>query len=126
MSIDNFISNIADNYDEMRGCTITHNKQAFRTVSMSSSKALVLYATKIECLNDCLKDKDSREPIDRSQLLHATPREQRNQVSAVADPTNNIRKQCVSIKDLALSSSNENMFNVQLLYDINQTLDPGL
>ena len=39
MDINNFVSNIADNYDEVRGHTITHDKQASRTVSMSSSEA---------------------------------------------------------------------------------------
>ena len=51
----------------------------------------------------------------------------RNQVSMVANHTNNIKKQHIPIKGLALNffcSSNENMFNVQLPYDINQALDP--
>jgi len=45
----------------------------------------------------------------------------------VDDPTNNTREQCVPIKGLALNifySSNKNMFNIQLPYDINQALDP--
>ena len=66
MDIDNFIGNLANNYDEVRGHTMTHDKQASRTVSMSSSEASVAYATKIECLNDFLEDEDLREPIDRS------------------------------------------------------------
>ena len=65
MNIGNFVSNIADNYDEVRGHTMTHNKQASRTVSMSLSEALVDYTTKIEHLDNYLKDKDLREPIDR-------------------------------------------------------------
>ena len=127
IDIDNFISNIADNYDEVRGHTITYNKQVSRTVSMSSSEALVVYTTKMKRLNNCLKDKDLREPIDKSQLLYVTPRKQGNQVRVVADPTNNTREQYVPIEGLALNiscSSNKNMFNMQLPYDINQALDP--
>ena len=44
-----------------------------------------------------------------------------------ADPTNNMREQYVPIEGLALNisySSNENIFNVQLSYNINQALDP--
>ena len=45
----------------------------------------------------------------------------------MANPTNNMREQYVLIKGLALNifcSSNENMFNMQLPYDIDQALDP--
>ena len=45
----------------------------------------------------------------------------------VADPTNTMREQCVPIKGPALNiscGSNENVFNVQLSYNIDQALDP--
>ena len=122
INIDNFISNIADNYNEVRGCTLASNKQASKTVLMFSSKASVNYATRMEHLNDCPENKDSREPINSSQLLYMIPREHGNQVSIAADPNSNIRQQCVPIKGLALNNfcnSNKNMFNMYLPYNIN-------
>ena len=56
---------------------------------------------------------------------------QRNQAKQVSQATNNIinmRQQYVIYDVLALNSNNvvidNNMFNVQLQYDINQALDP--
>ena len=125
MDINNIV--VTDNYNEVRGHTMTHDKQASRTVSISSSEALVDYHTKMECLNDLLDNEDLREPIDRFQLLYVTSEEQMNQVSVVANLINNMREQYISIEDPALNfscRSNENMFNVHLPYDINQALDP--
>ena len=48
MDIDDFVSSNIDNYDNVRGHTMTSNKYSFRTVSIFSSKALVDYVTKIE------------------------------------------------------------------------------
>ena len=48
MEIDNIFGSNANNYNDVRSYTITSNKPFFRTVSKSSSKALVNYATRIE------------------------------------------------------------------------------
>ena len=61
MDIDNFIGSNANNYDDMRGHTITSNKTSFRSVSMSSSEALVDYATRMEYYNNFPKDEETRE-----------------------------------------------------------------
>jgi len=56
-----------------------------------------------------------------------TPEEQGNQVSKVADSSSSRKQQHIINKNLALSkatNSNKHMFNMQLLYDINQALDP--
>ena len=48
MDIDNFISSNVDNYNDMRDHTMTSNKTSSRTISMSLSKVLVDYATKMK------------------------------------------------------------------------------
>ena len=123
---DNFLGNIANNYDEVRGHTMAPDKQASRTVSMSSSEASVDYATRLEHLNDLLKDENLKKLIDSSQLLYTMPREHGNQVSTAANSNSNMRQQCVPIGDPVLNNFydlNNNVFNVQLPYDINQALD---
>jgi len=75
MDIDDFnVSNI-DNYDDVRGHTMSSNKTAFRTISMSSSEPSVNYTTRMECLNDVPDNKKTRKPIDSSQLSYAEHRE---------------------------------------------------
>lgn len=51
--------------------------------------------------------------------------EQKDQVSKANDYTNNILQQCVSneVPTSSITSSN-NMFDIQLSYDIDQALDP--
>ena len=48
MDINDFISNNVDNYDDVRDHTMTFNKNSSKTIFMSSSKASVDYATKME------------------------------------------------------------------------------
>ena len=66
MDIDDFVSSNVDNYDEVRGRTMTSNKNPSRTVSMTSSEASVDYATKMERLNDVSEETAHKEPIDSS------------------------------------------------------------
>ena len=71
IDIDDFNIGNVDNYDNVREYTISFNKTAFRMVSMSSSKALVDYTIKMECLNNVSDDEKTREPINSSQLSYA-------------------------------------------------------
>jgi len=91
MDVDDFDSRNVDNYNEVRGCTMTSNKMSSRTVSMSSSEASVDYATKMEQLNDVPDNAETREPIDSSQLSYAEPKE--IQVSGTTDHENRVRMQ---------------------------------
>ena len=70
MDIDDFnISNI-NNYNDVRGCTMFSNKATSRMVSMSSSKVSEDYATRVECSNNIPNDKETRKPINSSQLSY--------------------------------------------------------
>ena len=90
MDLDNIV--IVNNYNEVRGCTNTYNKQAFKIVSMFSSKSLVDYYIRMEWLNNSIEDKDSWDPIERFQPLYVISEKQRNQVSMATNPMNNMRE----------------------------------
>ena len=75
MDIDNIFGNNTNNYNDVRGCTMTSNKPSSRTVSIFSSEALMNYVTRIECLNNFSENKETRRPINSFQLLYMTPGE---------------------------------------------------
>ena len=134
MDFENVVRNTSDNYDEVRGWTTTPNKQSSRASSMSSTVSSVIYHERMEMNND--NDGDAiMEPINMPQLSYVTPRGQDNQVSMVADSNNNTMNQRVSIEGPALNSSStsspphvddDNVINIQLLYDPNRPTEPEL
>ena len=71
MDINNFVSNNVNNCDEIKGYTMISNKNYSRTVSMTSSKVSVDYATKMERLNNISEKTAHKEPIDSLQLSYA-------------------------------------------------------
>jgi len=84
-------------------------------------------------------DIDSNTIMDAAnspQLFYTISKEQNNYVNKVADPKDNTIEQCVSIKGLALNApsisklpcvdDNNNVINIQLLYDPNGSMEPNL
>ena len=134
IDFENTFRNTSDNYDKMRGRMSTPSKQSSRVFSISSTISLVIYYKRMD-INNNLENDINMEPIEITQLLYAIPREQVNQVSTVVDSNNNMINQCVLIKGLALNSSstsstshidNDNIINIQLLYDPNRPMEPKL
>lgn len=70
MDIDDFVGRNIDNYNNIRGHSMTSNKNTSRTISMFSSKTLVNYATKIKQLNNISNKGKTRDLIDSSQLFY--------------------------------------------------------
>ena len=66
IDIDDFNGSSINNYDDVRGQSISSNKVTLRTASMSLSEVLVDYATRLKCLNNLPDDEEIREPIDSS------------------------------------------------------------
>jgi len=64
MEIDDFHGSSINNYNDVREKMMSSNKLSSKMVSMSSSKASVDYATRIERLNNFLNNEEVREPID--------------------------------------------------------------
>ena len=129
MEIDDFHGSSINNCNDVREQMMSSNKLSSRMVSMSSSKASVDYATRIERLNNFLNNEEVKEPIDNLQLFHMAIGGQDNQVSKVANSSSSREQQHVFNKNLALNratNSNKHVFNVQILYDVNQILDAEL
>jgi len=119
-----------DNYDDVRGQTLSHSKSNSRMVLMSSSEALEPYCVKIEQLND-LSDFLVRESIDSSQLLYDNQRKGEIQVSRATDYENRVRKQCVAENAPTLTFTlvqcvNDNVINIQLPYNLDCPIEPEL
>ena len=122
------------NMDKTRGRFMALSPISSRATSTHSNASSIPYVNRIEAQNNGYFWFNQTEQ-ENFQLLYASLKrgnsddQNRNQVSMVANYTNNMRKQHVPIKGLVLNfsySSNKNMFNVQLSYDINQALDPKL
>ena len=71
MVINDFRDGNINNFDEVRGHSMTSNKSTSKMVSMSLSKTLVEYTIRIEHLNDVLDNKEVKDLINSSQLSYA-------------------------------------------------------
>jgi len=122
-----FFQDNCENYDEVRGCTMISNIQGSRTLLLSSSKCLKDYHTRVQQESDKMVENEPNVLSDSPQLEYITPKSQNNKVSGVTDMTCNLRQQCVTSDTLAFNTfvdSNNNVFNMQLQYNINQALNP--
>ena len=71
MDLFNVVRNSPNNYNEVRGCTLTHGKPSSREISMSSIILLVTYHDRMMMNND--NDSDTiMEPINMPQLSYVT------------------------------------------------------
>ena len=123
--IDLFKKN-CNNYDKVRSCTMASNIQSPRTLSMSLSDCNEDYTARVQCESNNMVEDDQVVLSDSLCLEYTTLNSQDNQVSKVSNYTTNIGQQCVECNAPALNNNvvnNDNMFNIQLQYDINQALD---
>ena len=71
----NFLGNVSNNYNKVRDYSLTSNNQYSKMASMFSSEHLVDYASRCECINDFIEDKQVKDPIDSLQLSYASLKE---------------------------------------------------
>ena len=88
----NFPNNVADNYNKVRGCSLTSSRQQSKIASMFSSMHLVDYTGRCTHINDFIEDEQTKNLINSSQLSYTSLKEQGNQVSKVADTSSNLRQ----------------------------------
>ena len=79
-----------DNYDGIRGRTISFSKANLRTTLMSSSISSKLYHNKMEQFND-LFDEEFRELVDSFQLSYNDNRGKINQISKITNHEDSTR-----------------------------------
>ena len=104
-----------DNYDEMRGRTLSTNKSISSDTSMSLTKSSVIYHERMTLNNS----KDDDNPMDASpELSYETEQEKVFHISKVADQQDHMRTKEGNIKaTVAHGTHNESVINIQLPYN---------
>ena len=117
-----------NNYNEMRGHTMISNIHSFGALSMFSSKYDEEYTTRVQHKSNNMVKDDLVVISDNLQLKHkyTTLSSLPHQVSKAPDLPSNTRLQYIENTQLTFNNcgiENRNMFNIQLLYNINQAPD---
>ena len=135
-----------DNYDEVRGRSLSTNINVSRDFSMSSTRSSVAYHEKMEQNNAMIIDDDHNN--SSPALSYKDEQERAIRVSKAADPQNNMRPQCDSLivpnpnpqcvlnEDPQSNSGNnatqvntsheDEVINIQLPYDPQVPTEPEL
>ena len=122
--------------DIIRGRFTSPTRSISRSTLVSSTIFSILYYQRME-INNNLPDKDLEKLIDKSQLSYASTVDNGNNVRKAADNGPNLDKKNLALKKApepcgkwkvsTVEYTNleilENMFNIQLPYNINQALD---
>ena len=117
------IFNISDAFKERRSHSLLFSIHKLRFPSISSSKCSENYHICVKRNSNRMDENEPVSSIGSIKIDYMSQGKQNVQVSKVTDTTNDI-VQCVPSKDLALNStSGNNMFNINLSYDIDQALD---
>jgi len=121
MDVDDVHGGSLDNFDDVRGLTKCPANDSSLDI-MSVTNGSVDYAEHIEKNNDFV-DKVVK-PVDSSQLSYIMNNNQKIQSSRVAELSANTGPQCINNEELSHSNhENNNVFNIQLKYDIDQARD---
>ena len=113
-----------DNYDEVRGRTLSSNGNVSRDISMSSTKSSVVYHERMTTSN--LKDDD--DPVDSTpDLSYETEQEKAFRVSKAADQQDSTRtKDGNNEASSTHGTHEESVINIQLPYDPQAPTEPDL
>ena len=121
----NSIKNLFED-NEIRGHLLALSVYKPRSPSISLSKSKEEYHIRIQRDNGKMDEDDLVLQYSNKQVVNKTQKRKKELVSKAADNMNNILHQYVSNKVLTSSQpSGNNMFDIQLNYNINQALDPG-
>ena len=115
---------IGNNFDEVRSCSLALSVHKPRSPSISLSECSEEYHIHVKRESNRMNEDKPVTSIGSIQIEYASQVGQNGQVSKTTDITNNMCQQCVPSEDPASSSTSGNSaFNIQLNYNINQTLD---
>ena len=129
MDVDSFndiFEKACNNFEEMRDRSLVLSTYHLRTLSISSSNYNEDYYMRVQKESNKIVEDNFVAISDSSQLKYMTLKSQKNYISKVANSNNNLRQPHVVNIEPALnntSPSSNNMFNIQLSYDIDQALD---
>jgi len=113
-----------DNYNEVRGRTLSTNKSISSDISISSTKSSVIYHERMILNNS----KDDDDPMDTSLALsHRTVQKKVFYISKAADQQNYTRTKEGNIEaTAAYGTYNESIINIQLPYNPQALTEPDL
>jgi len=116
---------ISNGFDNERDHSLLLSMHKPRSPSISSSKCSNEYHVHIKKISDRMNKDEPVGSIDSIKLEYVSQGGQKDQVSMATDTTNNMMHQHVSNVDWASEpTSDNNMFNINLNYNINQALNP--
>jgi len=115
---------INNSFDNERDRPLLLSIHKPRLPSISSSECSEEYHVHIKRISDRMDENEPVGSIDSIKLDYMSQGGQKDQVSMATDTTSNTMHQCVSNMDWASEPTpDNNMFNINLNYDIDQALD---
>jgi len=122
--LDNLLD-IGNGFNSERGHSLSLSMHKPRSPSISSSKCSEEYHVHVKRMSDRMDKNEPVGTIDSIKLEYMSQEGQKDQISMATDTTRNMIHQRVSNMDWASEPTpNNNVFNVNLNYDIDQALDP--
>ena len=126
--VNKIIFNTSNSNIEVRGCMLVPSATSYRFISISfSNKSEELYSDHIQRESDRMVQNEPVTTADSFQLEYAAQDRQNQNVSKVANLPSNMKNE--HVVNVALTHINptvanfNNVFNIQLNYDVNQALD---
>ena len=126
LDIDMAIDSVNDLFtgDEVKGHSLALSVHKPRSLSISSSKSNEEYHICVKRDSDRMDEDKLVFSTGNSQDEYVTQERKKGQVSKAADSTDNMCHQRVPNEDpISSFPASNNMFNIQLNYDIDQALD---
>ena len=115
---------IGNSFDNERGRLLLLSMHKPRSPSISSSECSEECHVHVKRISDRMDEDEPVGSIDSIKLDYTSQGGQKDQVSMTTDTTSNTMHQYVSNMDWASEPTpDNNMFNINLNYDIDQTLD---
>ena len=115
---------IGNGYENDRDCSLLLSIYRPQLPSISSSECSEEHHIHVKRTSDKIDENKPVGSINSIRLEYAFQRGQKDQVSKTTDITSDTLQQCISNKDWALNLiPGNNVFNINLNYDIDQALD---
>jgi len=115
---------IGNGFDNERDCLLLLSMHKPRSPSISSSKCSDEYHVCVKRISDRMDENEPVRSIDSIKLEYTSQGGQKDQVSMATDIASNMMHQHVSNVDWTSEPiPDNNMFNINLNYDIDQALD---
>ena len=122
--LDNLLD-IGNSFNSKRGRSLLLSIHKLRSPLISLSECSEEYHVCVKRMSNRMDEDEPIRTINSIKLEYTSQERQKDQVSMATDTTRNTMHQCVSNIDwVSEPTPDNNVFNVNLNYDIDQALDP--